>query len=730
MRKSNAQIMGYWLNEPAILNPQIIVEAMADLAGCGYDIVRVMLRNTNFNHRHPAVVNAMKIAADAAHRHGLQIVFDAEPHRLAVQDMGADYPDAVGSRLVMAGTELVDGEFCLHIPCDNFYADMPIFKRVEAAFVIDGPTAVKIEDFSYDLDWEISALDDGHTRLRQDYCDHAKIRISRHLQLKGRLADFSHGKLVVYCNCIDVGLADFAAAGFQEYYRNLAHCFQDVALDGVCWDEPGVGGNWRNYRYGEAFAAFFEQRCGYRLADCLYLLDLPEFSPESARVRIDYYDTLNESLFLAQQNFIAAAREVFGTDLLLGTHHTWQGEGGSTDYRAGAVDYFRLTDNMDAGYTDCCWWDQNSVAYSYILCSSLARLTDSGVAECNTWHWKPTRAAVAYNGRLMTLMNINWFNIWYGQNSDTCMYPAHYTWDATVRAMQKHKQLQALLAGARPEADIAVLHDWRSVAAANNESLADLHKAFCLNLSGLALAGNLAFDFIDERLLAQSSVKDGKLCCRIGEYRILVLPFAVYFTVDSYQKVKEFIAGGGKVIFCGPPPQLLADGSDLAGDFARMTGMELISFAQYNLWFRSRTTKMPQGRPDAFDAVYHIRPTAGTVLLSAEGEPGGIKSPQDDCVYFSGYEASGAVFEELQKQQTSDVECLSDSVMFRKYRRRDCRLLVVIARDGKAMRGLLRWHDRHLMLTGGTVGILQWCQDEITLSGGDLEYHLCRIAGA
>jgi hypothetical protein len=25
------------------------------------------------------------------------------------------------------------------------------------------------------------------------------------------------------------------------------------------------------------------------------------------------------------------------------------------DYRAGAVAYFRLNNNMDAGYTDCCW---------------------------------------------------------------------------------------------------------------------------------------------------------------------------------------------------------------------------------------------------------------------------------------------------------------------------------------------------------------------------------------
>ena len=45
MRKSNAQSMGYWLNEPAILDPEIIVMAFHDLADSCYDIVRGMFCN-------------------------------------------------------------------------------------------------------------------------------------------------------------------------------------------------------------------------------------------------------------------------------------------------------------------------------------------------------------------------------------------------------------------------------------------------------------------------------------------------------------------------------------------------------------------------------------------------------------------------------------------------------------------------------------------------------------
>ena len=45
---------------------------------------------------------------------------------------------------------------------------------------------------------------------------------------------------------------------------------------------------------------------------------------------------------------------------------------------------------MDEGYTDCSQWDQGSVAYAYTLTSSLGRLTPSGEAEVNTWHYKPS----------------------------------------------------------------------------------------------------------------------------------------------------------------------------------------------------------------------------------------------------------------------------------------------------------------------------------------------------
>ena len=123
----------------------------------------------------------------------------------------------------------------------------------------------------------------------------------------------------------------------------LLEAYRDIPLDGVGWDEPAVDGNWQTYRYGDAFAAAFERLNGYRLRDKLNLLDAPGAAPESVKVRLDYYRTLNEGLAQAQANLITKARKIFGPELICGTHHTWQGEGGINDYRAGAVDYFRLT---------------------------------------------------------------------------------------------------------------------------------------------------------------------------------------------------------------------------------------------------------------------------------------------------------------------------------------------------------------------------------------------------
>ena len=107
----------------------------------------------------------------------------------------------------------------------------------------------------------------------------------------------------------------------------------------------------------------------------MWLLDEPQITPEAVKVNLDYYRTLNEGIFQAQKHVCDMARAKCGAGAIFGTHHTWVGEGGIGDFRAGAVDYFRLNENMDAGYTDGVWWFDGCIDYVYALGASLGRLT-------------------------------------------------------------------------------------------------------------------------------------------------------------------------------------------------------------------------------------------------------------------------------------------------------------------------------------------------------------------
>jgi hypothetical protein len=703
-RRPFDQSMGFWLNDPAIHEPQRIAAAMADLAASGYGIVRIMVRQTCFHHRAPAVVAAVATAVEHGHQRGLRVVLDCEPHRLVAEQIGQSARDALGWRLFRASGPLRDGAF----RADLQLGDMSgiTFDHVAAAVVSDDAGERVVPTPACALDWEVNMAPAGIADARQEYGDGKSFRQTRHLGLRGSIAGAGDGTIALYVAVADRQLVDFAAPETLAWFRTLVADYHHIPLDGLCWDEPAIAGDWNSYRYGRGFARRFAELNGYELAPRLHLLDAPGLKPEAVRVRLDYYRTLNESLFTAQADLIAAARAAFGLDALLGNHHTWQGEGGINDYRAGAVDYFRLNDQMDAGYTDCWWWDPASVAYSYALGSSLGRLTPSGEAECNTWHAKPTVRNTRWNARLMSLMHITWFNIWYGDDADTAMYPAHRTWPVQVETMRRHQRWQRLLGTARPVVDIAVLHDWQGVCGANRAHAANLHKAFCMNLSLRAQACSTAFDFIDARLLAASTVDGGVLGNALGRYRVLVIPGAAVLDRAAWRRVQAFAAAGGRVVFAGPPPSADETGGDLSAEFAALLAMPPLHADAYDAWFAQTGAPLPQHRPERFDLAYPLAVDPARAIPCDEGGIHGVRAPAGEVVWFSGYEASEEVLARCRSWAPAAVGCHSASVLWRLYRDGGRSLLMLVAREDAELSGIIEYAGHRLRLAGGTCACL------------------------
>ncbi len=719
------QSMGLWLSESMILTPARVEQSVCDLARAGYGIVRLMVRNTNFTHRSEQVVQAVGRAVHAAHAAGLRVVLDCEPHADPVaRDMGSLFPDAIGFRVVRADVAVVDGRFVAHIPAPpttgGARAD---FAGVESVFFLDGLSTTRPLDLRFEHRALVEPYQNGFSTRDHSYTEGRPGAQRIHVHLSGSLKRGENGKLVLYVRFSDPRLIDFSSQGVLEYYDQLLECYREIPLDGVGWDEPATGGDWNQYLCGNAYLKRFEEANGYALSDQWYLLDERGITPESARVRLDYYRTLNEAVAGAQQHLFDKARKLFGSDLLFGTHHTWQGEGGINDYRAGAVDYFRLNDNMDAGYTDCWWWDIKSVCYAYSLASSLGRLTPSGQAEVNNWDTKPTNSRVEYHARLMTLLDITWFNIWYGEATDTCLYPVDYTWPTTVRSMNAHHKSQQRIGNARPVIEIAILHGWETVCAVNRADVAGAHKAFCLNTAQMLIDQNMPFDWVDTRLLASARVKGDRLESALGTYSILILPYAAVLPREAWNACRSFVEAGGKAVFIGPPPDIDTDGEPIREEFAQLMGMPVLGLEKYLAGIDGACT-LPTYRPQQLDALFPL--DGDRVQFSIEGEPNRIDNETQNAVYLTDLDPRGRLRQIIEQWLEPEVVCYSDTMQWRLYRDEERALLICIARQESQLRGLLRWKNHEIEFHSGKLAFVEERAGEITVAGEHLEYQMKR----
>jgi len=709
--------MGLTLRDENILHPEKLDDMVRDLAASGFEIIRPFLRNVNFTHRSPETVKAIARLVSVAHSLGLKVALDCEPHILVAKDMAGSFPGSMSLRLVRAQGRLVNGHFKLHVEHPSGSSRPLDFLRIEAAFLDEGGSFRPVEIQDYGINGEGEIYETGYTFSEHYYKEGRPAARRMHTHLWGQLPSTASGQLIVYATFKDVTRIDFWSQGCKDYYDDMLECYRDIPLDGVGWDEPATDGDWGQYLYGEAFAAAFSRLNGYELKSSLHLLDAPGTSSASLKVRLDYYRTLNEGLYEAQRNLALKAKSLFGDNVILGSHHTWQGEGNINDYRAGASDYFRLNDNMDAGYTDCCWWDPKSVAYAYTLASSLGRLTPSGEAEVNTWHWKPTNSLTIYNARLISLYDITWFNIFYGEGSEVARYPAHYTWPHVVAETKRNRDLQRIIGRARPVTDVAILHGWETICGVNQPGLAGAHKTFCLNTAELFVEQSIAFDWVDTRLLSDGRVEGGRFVSALGSYSILILPYASFLPRQAWENCKAFAQAGGKLVFVGPPPDRDLSGESLRADFAELLASPELSLEEYLEGVNAVAT-LPPYRPESLDVGYPLSGEEARLLCTLEGEPHGMRSPSGNCVYLSDLDPRRELLDVITPWLTSDVACFSDTILWRLYREESRSLLILISRKDRELSGLVRVAGHSLEFSGGTIARVTWEEGHVPLVEG------------
>lgn len=718
--RNHEQSMGIWINEPMFRDPATMDKAVDTLADSGFGLIRLFLRNSNFSFYSPEFVGLVECAVEKAHQRGVKVVLDCEPHALACAEMGRKYPDAMGCKLVRGVSKVCDGHWLLRIDAPRGDGAVLCFDGIEAAFLrVHG--VVRKVDLDFKMRLEPHHYPNGGIHREENYREGVTVTRSKAIELRGEIQGVTDGVLAAYVRFTSRTLADFWSDGFKRYFDGLLECYRHIPLDGVGWDEPAVDGDWNSYRYGAAFAGAFERLNGYKLSDRLNLLDRAGMSGETAKVRLDYYRTLNEGVTRAQAHLNDTARKLFGDNLIFGTHHTWVGEGGIDDYRAGAVDYFRLNDNMDAGYTDCSWWDPASVAYAYTLASSLGRLTPSGAAEVNTWHYRPTVANTRRNVNLMTLMNIDWFNIWFGVDCDTCKQDGHYTWPHTVKAMQGHRQTLLALGQAKPVADVAIWHGWEGVCGWNRPGLANAQKAFCLNTSKLLIERSIAMDFVDSRLLAESRIENGRLVNRLGSYKVLVVPYGLVMPRKAFDISVAFAHAGGRLVFVGTPVACDEDGQSLTAEFARLCEMPELTAEHYMQGLEVECT-LPLYRPQRLEVCRQLSGDLPNKLVSREDEIHGVTAGEGNVVFLTDLDPQQRLLDRIEDVLDKTVTAHGANLLWRLYRDATGERLMVVASDDRPLRGIIFWGRVVIEISGGSTGLLALeASGRPVLIAGDLE---------
>ncbi|MEI8341759.1 MAG: hypothetical protein WCH43_09525 [Verrucomicrobiota bacterium] len=709
--RSEYQVMGFWFKEPTIIDPETARPKIKRLAEEGYDAIRIFPRHLAMYYTAPRVISTVDKLVEMAHSYGLKAGMDCEPHTaMTGREIGSRNPESTACRLVAVRGAVVNGHFTLHCPVASGTLS-PRYDGIEAAFLIQGGKVTRIHDLDCTHNQELEYHDSHFTERTNGHDPHRPAVGRMYDNLAGRLAGNPSGELLLFARYQDATLIDFWASATTDYYDQLIDAYKHIPLDGIGWDEPFAECDWSHYRYGRATVDAFRRLCGYDLVDRLHHLEDGSFGMEAQRTRIDYYHTLNEGSFQAQKRFNDKARATWGKDIFTGTHHTWNGEGHINDYRAGAIDYFRLNENMEVGYADCPWYFERSMYYVYVLGSSLGRLTPLGASELNVWSNKPTVSQTDYNTRLLSMMRLNWFNIWVGDTGDTTLYPDHYSYPMCVKAMQRNQKTQAILADAKPVIDIAVWHGWEGVMGMNRADYAFAQKDFFLYSCTELFLRNIAYDFVDSRLIAEGTVKDGRLHTKLGSFRLLVLPFANVLPEAAWEKVKELSKQGGEVLFVGTPLCGSREGRNLEAEFAGLAGMKALPMETFHAYVNS-TCQLPSHDSFPLEVRVPVDVDGGKPWINTENETCGSSAQGGHFHYWSEMapRAEFANWVEAKIPQPLKVE--SDSVLARLYKQPDGSHLISLAalRD-RTLGGRVQFGSTCLQLEGGVLAIVQIATD-------------------
>ena len=226
--------------------------------------------------------------------------------------------------------------------------------------------------------------------------------------------------------------------------------------------------------------------------------------------------------------------------------------------------------------------------------SSAAHLTGKRLVSCeemtNTYNVFSTSLEYLKVGSDMSCISGITHSVWHGFNYSPkeapfpgwVQYGSYYneknTWWPYFRLLNDYRaRLGALVRNADMQADIAILPAnadlWSTMGVQTEPFPVKLNVPYTSLVWEAIHKNGGGADYVSERILAGSTIKDGKLCYGPRKYSDLFLVEVRGTTVEAMEKIREFVLGGGRVFCIEAMPERSVGMSDSEARDARIAAI-------------------------------------------------------------------------------------------------------------------------------------------------------------
>ncbi|HEX9595716.1 MAG TPA: glycosyl hydrolase, partial [Anaerolineales bacterium] len=362
--------------------------------------------------------------------------------------------------------------------------------------------------------------------------------------------------------------AEFLRLGYTPYAEAVGHKFTTQML-GFYTDEPAMhyyltGGDnpivpWTRGMFGR-----FQARNGYNLRPRLPHLFF-DVDAESARVRFDFYNTLTEFYSQAYYQQIRTwchAHDVLFTGHLL--YEEWLRK--MIRVEGNPVKHYAHLDiiGVDHLYPFIGNRDRPDEHVAIKLASSAAHQLGSERLLCES-----------FGGIFMdaTMQRMKWIADWEYALGVNLLNPHgfHYTlegprkrdwppsmfyqypwWHYYGQFSAYISRLSHLLSGGAHMAKVAVLWPIHAMFATytpqTHSALGDRTEYDFNALTDLLLRLHYDFDYLDEDLLADARLENGRIHVRDERYELLIVPPMTHLKLSTVAQMEQFVAAGGRLL--------------------------------------------------------------------------------------------------------------------------------------------------------------------------------------